>query len=49
MPRYSKGEALDWARETMVGQWSTLVTPFTVDDDIDESGLRSNIRRISSL
>ena len=49
MPRYSKGEALDWARETMVGQWSTLVTPFTVDDDIDELGLRSNIRRISSL
>ena len=49
MPRYSKGEALDWARENIVGQWSTLVTPFTTDDEIDEPGLRSNIRHISGL
>ena len=49
MARYSKGEALDWARENLRGQWTTLVTPFTPDEDLDERGLRDNIRRIRAL
>ncbi len=49
MVRYSKGEARGWARETLRGQWSTLITPFTLEDEVDESGLRANIRHIRSL
>ena len=36
MPEYTKSESMEWARETLRGQWSTLMTPFTSDDDIDE-------------
>ena len=49
MAEYTKGEALDWARQSLRGQWTTLVTPFTADDHLDEQGLRSNIRRIRRL
>ena len=49
MPIYNKSEAQDWANQTLRGQWSTLVTPFTPDNKIDEIGLRSNIRHIRSL
>ena len=49
MADYAKNEAADWARENLRGQWSTLVTPFTEDDEVDEAGLRSNIRHIRSL
>lgn len=49
MPIYNKSEAQDWANQTLRGQWSTLVTPFTSDNKIDELGLRSNIRHIRSL
>ena len=49
MARYTKGEALDWARENIRGQWTTLMTPFTPDDRLDEDGLRANIRHISGL
>ena len=49
MARYSKDEALGWARENLRGQWTTLMTPFTPDDELDERGLRSNIRRVRSL
>ena len=49
MARYRKGEARDWARETLRGQWSTLMTPFTRDDEVDEPGLRANIRHVRSL
>ena len=31
MAEYTKGEALDWARENLRGQWTTLMTPFTPD------------------
>ena len=34
MAEYSKPEAMDWARENLRGQWSTLMTPFTEDDEI---------------
>ena len=40
---------MEWARETLRGQWSTLMTPFTSDDDIDEEGLRRNIRHVKDL
>ena len=49
MAKYTKKEARDWAREHLRGQWSTLVTPFTPDDRVDEAGLRTNIRHIRSL
>ncbi len=49
MAEYSKSEALDWARENLRGQWSTLMTPFTLDDELDEEGLRKNIRHVRSL
>ena len=49
MADYAKSEALDWARETLRGQWTTLMTPFTESDELDEDGLRRNIRHIRSL
>ena len=49
MPEYTKSESMEWARETLRGQWSTLMTPFTPDDDIDEEGLRRNIRHVKDL
>lgn len=49
MASYSKGEAKAWAREHLRNQWTTLITPFTPDDEIDEAGLRKNIRHIQSL
>ena len=49
MAEYSKTEAMDWARENLRGQWSTLMTPFTENDEIDEDGLRRDIRHVKSL
>ncbi len=49
MAKYAKSEAQEWAREYLRGQWSTLVTPFTPEDRLDEEGLRHNIRHIRSL
>ena len=49
MAEYMKNEALDWARENVRGQWTTLMTPFTPEDEVDEAGLRKNIRHIKSL
>jgi 4-hydroxy-tetrahydrodipicolinate synthase len=49
MARYTKSEAREWAWENLRGQWTTLMTPFTPDDEIDEDGLRRNMRRIRSL
>ena len=49
MAEYRKSEALDWARENLRGQWTTLMTPFTPDDEFDEEGMRSNISHIRSL
>ena len=46
---YTKNEAMDWAWENITGQWSTLVTPFTEYNEIDEAGLRSNIQHIRLL
>ena len=49
MATYTKGEAQQWAWENLKGQWTTLITPFTPDDEIDESGLRRNIQHIRRL
>ena len=49
MAEYTKSEAMDWARENIRGQWTTLMTPFTPEDELDEDGLRRNIRHIRSL
>jgi 4-hydroxy-tetrahydrodipicolinate synthase len=49
MAEYTKGEASDWARENLRGQWTTLMTPFTDDDELDEDGLRRNIAHVRSL
>lgn len=49
MAKYSKHEAQDWAWENLRGQWSTLMTPFTLDDELDEEGLRHNVRYVRSL
>ncbi len=49
MAGYRKHEAQEWAWEHLRGQWTTLMTPFTPDDEIDERGLRENIRHIRKL
>ena len=49
MAEYTKSDAMDWARENLRGQWTTLMTPFTPDDEIDEDGLRGNIRHVRRL
>ena len=36
MAEYTRNESMDWARENLRGQWTTLMTPFTDDDEIDE-------------
>ena len=47
--KYSRGEEIEWARSSLVGHWSTLVTPFDSEDMIDQDGLIRNIERIRSL
>ena len=49
MAEYTRSESREWARETLRGQWTTLMTPFTPDDEIDEQSLRENIQRVRSL
>ena len=49
MARYTRSEAQDWAWENLRGQWTTLMTPFTEDDELDEGGLRRNIRHVRRL
>jgi len=46
---YSASDAKAWAREKLVGQWTTMVTPFTADDRLDEAGLASNIEHVLRL
>ena len=49
MAGYRKGEAQEWAWESLKGQWTTLVTPFTPDKSYDEDGMRRNIKHIQKL
>jgi 4-hydroxy-tetrahydrodipicolinate synthase len=47
--KYSASDGKSWAREKLVGQWTTMVTPFTAKDELDESGLASNIEHVLRL
>ena len=49
MATYRKHEAQEWAWETLKGQWTTLITPFTSDNRFDREGMKRNIRHIRSL
>ena len=49
MTKYTKKEAQEWAWATLKGQWTTILSPFTPDDQLDEDGLRRNIRHIRAL
>ncbi len=46
---YSSAESKAWAREKLVGQWTTMVTPFTPDDELDEQGLAANVEHVLRL
>ncbi|MEE9276301.1 MAG: dihydrodipicolinate synthase family protein [bacterium] len=41
---YRKSEAKAYCREHMKGIWAALTTPFTETGELDEEGLRSNVR-----
>jgi len=47
--RYTRSEAKAWAREKLVGQWTTMMTPFTAEDELDEKGLAANIDHVLRL
>ena len=49
MAQYSKHEAQEWAWDFLKDQWTTIMTPFTPDNRVDEDGLRRNMRYIRSL
>ena len=46
MARHSKYEAQEWAKESLKGQWTTVMTPFTQENFVDEDGLRRNINHM---
>jgi 4-hydroxy-tetrahydrodipicolinate synthase len=47
--KYALSEGKAWAREKMVGQWTTMMTPFTAQDELDEAGLAANIEHVLRL
>lgn len=42
--RYSRSDAKSYARNNLRGVWGAIPYPFTPDDELDEQGLRRNIR-----
>jgi 4-hydroxy-tetrahydrodipicolinate synthase len=46
---YGRSDAKAWAREKMVGQWTTMVTPFTPEGELDEKGLAANVEHVLKL
>lgn len=42
--RYSRADAKSYARANLRGVWGAILYPFTPDDELDEHGLRHNIR-----
>jgi 4-hydroxy-tetrahydrodipicolinate synthase len=46
---YTRSEAKAWARENLVGQWTTMMTPFTPEDELDEKGLAANVEHVLRL
>ena len=49
MANYKKHEAQDWAWDTLKGQWTTLITPFTANNLVDIDGVKRNVRHVRSL
>jgi 4-hydroxy-tetrahydrodipicolinate synthase len=47
--QYTRSEAKAWGREKLVGQWTTMMTPFTAEDELDEKGLTANIEHVLRL
>jgi len=47
--RYTRKEAKAWGRENIVGQWTTMMTPFTPEDEVDEKGLVTNVNHVVKL
>ena len=46
---YTRSDGKAWAREKLVGQWTTMITPFTSEDELDEKGLAANIEHVLRL
>ncbi|MGD0588383.1 MAG: dihydrodipicolinate synthase family protein, partial [Thermoplasmata archaeon] len=47
--QYTRSNAKAWAREKLLGQWTTMMTPFTPEDELDEKGLAANIEHVLRL
>ena len=41
--KYSKGEAKEYAKETLRGIWTSLPYHFTEDDALDETAIKKNV------
>ncbi len=46
MAGYSKREAKQWARENMRGHWTTTITPFLPDGELDEVGIQRYLEHV---
>ena len=46
---YRKSEAKEASKAQFRGVWAAITTPFTPDFEVDEAGLRSNMKRIADL
>lgn len=44
---YTRSEAKQAARESFKGVWTAITTPFTKDLEVDEDGLRHNVRYVT--
>jgi 4-hydroxy-tetrahydrodipicolinate synthase len=47
--RYRKAEAKAAARADFRGLWAAITTPFTADGELDEAGLRHNMRHFTDV
>ena len=45
--KYSRSEAKEAARESFKGVWAALTSPFTESGELDEDGLRRNMRYVT--
>jgi 4-hydroxy-tetrahydrodipicolinate synthase len=46
---YRKAEAKEAARAQFRGLWAAITTPFTADGELDEAGLRRNMRYFTDV
>jgi 4-hydroxy-tetrahydrodipicolinate synthase len=46
---YTKGEAKEASRAQFHGLWAAITTPFTADGQLDEAGLRRNMRHFADV